>query len=279
MILRSAKMKNYYKTIIIPLAVAMTASCSSFPKFQKNENVAMTFQSGESWSKEIQATAKDTYLYAQMASNSYKGNRPYYALPEYIQLLEEDSQDNDDFGLAFNVYRITRSNEKELVVAFRGSEDTRDWKEGNLLKKQLSPALEKFEALMQKYPDHTFSVTGDSLGGSLATQVSLCHKVKISVSLNSSPRFSSKKCINSEVILGPNNRHSITEYGEAAKVLRLFGREATQLYTSINCRGGNTFEQHNVFDLALCLTKIAAQVSDNAKLSYKSIEYSFRDED
>jgi len=266
-------MNIYSQFTISLLALTLTACSTGFPKFQENENVALTFQSGETWSDEIKKTAEDTYLYAQMASNSYKGRSIYFNLPDNVKLLQEDSQDNDEVGLAFNVYRITHPKEKEIVVAFRGSENLTDWEKANLLGKQLTPALRKFEVLKEKYPDHSFSVVGDSLGGSLATQVSLCHKVKIAVSLNTSPRFSSKNCgEETEIILGPNNRHSITEYGEAAKFLRLFGREATQLYTSINCRGGSAFQQHDVFDLALCLTKIASLNSEQAKQSSQHVE-------
>ena len=138
-------MNIYSQFTISLLALTLTACSTGFPKFQKNENVALTFQSGETWSDEIKKTAEDTYLYAQMASNSYKGRSIYFNLPDNVKLLQEDSQDNDEVGLAFNVYRITHPKEKEIVVAFRGSENLTDWEKANLLGKQLTPALESLK--------------------------------------------------------------------------------------------------------------------------------------
>lgn len=264
-------MKFYYKGSIILAAILMSACTVDLPKIQNNKKVSLTYQIGETWSEQIKSTAEKSYLYAQMASNSYKEKQLYFSFPDNVELLSLDSQDNDETGLAFNVYRVTHPEYNEIVIAFRGTEDATDWTKANVLGKQLKPALEKFEALKIKYSDHRFSVVGDSLGGSLATQISLCHPVNMAVFLNTSPRFSSNNC-DTPVITGPNNRYSITEYGEAAKGIRLFGREATQLYTSINCRGGNTFEQHNAFDLALCLTKIAAENSDDARRSSEDTE-------
>ena len=219
-----------FKLISICIISIVLSGCgtSSIGR-QVNKNVDLTYDSKNEWAVQIRQTAKDTYLYAQMASNAYDdwdGNNRHGALdfkfPDNVVLLKQVG--NDDVGLAYDLYEITSDQENsEIVIAFRGSEPNwTDWWTGNVYGKQLPRSLKVYDTVHEKYPTHDISVTGDSLGGSLATQISLCHPVKISVSIDTSPRFSSKYCSPGSAILDPNNRHSITERGEALKYLRIF---------------------------------------------------------
>jgi hypothetical protein len=106
-------------------------------------------------------------------------------------------------------------------------------------------------------------VTGHSLGGGIATYVSLCRPDVNSYVFNSSPRFSI--CRGAR---GPaGNRESVVEYGEFLKAARIFGGSPDQLYTSIGCIHGNAFRQHKMRPLAECLTRIAAIDRDPAAIA------------
>lgn len=267
------------KSVVIIVGLVMLGACQA--RFQKNQQVSFTYDDRSDIPVEIRKTAADTYLYAQLASNAYDWVGPnrhgatHFVLPSNVEKLDfalqpVDMTGNDDIGLAFVVYRIKLPKQDELVIAFRGSEPNWvDWWLGNVMGRQSPRAIAVFDALRSRYPDEPISVTGDSLGGSLATQVSLCRDVHWAVSINTSPRFSSKHC--DDGVKENANRHSITERGEVLKVTRMFGREASQLYTSINCAGGfNPIKQHSAFKLAKCLTRTAA--IDDGNAAKESIE-------
>ena len=258
-------MKKYLLFSILAASGFLSGCLHSF---QNNEQIPLSCSGSSAWSNEIIATAEETYLYAILANNSYDNHvssrRVDIDLPSSISLIE--AVPNDDVGLAYNVYLKSDDQTPEVVIAFRGSEPGwLDWFTGNVRGKQLGRALEVFENWKSRdaYSGHEFSVTGDSLGGSLATQVSLCHPVKIAVSLDTSPRFKSTLCKPDGAILGENNRHSITERGEILKWTRLFGREATQTYTSLDCQSEGLIGDHNVYGLARCLTRIASERPDS----------------
>jgi len=272
-------LKQYSKALQLTCVTSLTllfSGCASYSKVQKNTKIPQTYSSPDAkWSDQVKQTASDTFLYAQLALNAYNcddqsngvptGN---YKRPSNVEILR--CYKNDEFGMAYNLYEITGGERPEIVIAFRGSErNWLDWFTGNVRGKQLKGALAEFEDISTQYPNHLYSVTGDSLGGSLATQVSLCNKVNMSLSLNTSPRFKSKLCKDG-AILEDNNRHSIVQRGEILSVLRKFGSEATQTYTSLPCSRGNSIDRHDVAKLSRCLTEIAKANGDSKAI--KSID-------
>ena len=127
---------------------------------------------------------------------------------------------------------------------------------GNILKYQNIRAVDKFDLVSAIYPGAPIVVTGHSLGGALATHVSLNRTNARAYVFNSSPRFfKTDKC---DVPDCGNERDSIVEYGEINKIFRIFGSEPTQTYTSIGCiDGANPLTNHSMRDLAICLASIA----------------------
>lgn len=251
------KLKNLF---LMMISVTLTTGCAT--RFQQNEAQILTYSDNSIWANEIRQTADKTFLYSLLAENVYI--RDDFNLPQTIELL--DDVQNDDVGMAYNVYKNTNPSLEndgvyEIIIVFRGSEPNwLDWITGNALGKQLPRALDVYDDIKSNHPEGTkIAVTGHSLGGSLATQISLCHRVEASVSFNTSPRFKSKLCAPNTVILGKNNRYSIVERGEFLKATRIFGREATQLYTSIDCSKFGPIGDHSMQRLATCLTIIASE--------------------
>lgn len=204
------------------------------------------------WSDQKRAAATETYSYALLANNAYSeglvGDLPGFR--------EVGGKDNDSRGFAYKVFeRLEGDRAVERIIAFRGTElhDLKDMFWGNLLGAQNRRGLRVYDEWSGTPEGIPVTVVGHSLGGAIATHVSLRRGGVNSYIFNASPRFRRK---------GPqprNRRLSVAEQGELLKAVRIFGREANQLYIPIGCthrRGPLT--QHRIYPLAACLTQIAA---------------------
>jgi hypothetical protein len=220
------------------------------------------------WCKEIRDTAQESFIFAQMAANTY-GKSPQFKLPVGYSLITE--QDNDSIGFAYSIYKDNKTN--TVIISFRGTEGIKDWWYGNFLASQNDSGLNLYDKLKNEYSSDTqFIVIGHSLGGAIALEVSLKRENVDAYVFNTSPRFSA------DGYNIANKRVSIVEYGEVLKALRAPSREASQTYSSIGCSSGGPLSQHEQAKLATCLTQIAATQSDLAKESLKDngIKYLYK---
>jgi hypothetical protein len=203
------------------------------------------------WADQIRRTAAENYVYAQLSSDVYN-EPPLFVIPSVTRLeLTED----DGIGFGYGLYRRTNGDgPDDLIIAFRGTDFSQreDWAYGNIVPLHNQRGLAVFRRIRDAHPGLPITVTGHSLGGGIATYVSLVEPVAQSVVFNSSPRFRAPR----DAVV--NKRTSIVEYGEVLKATRIFGREADQLYMSIGCTRGNPVRQHKMRLLAECLTGIAA---------------------
>ena len=217
------------------------------------------------WSDQIRERAVEAYSYAQMSLNAYCDTEDRYDLgPDLINVRNAD---NDEAGFAYSIFE-RRSNGRldEVIIAFRGTElgDTRDMYQGNAAGRQNPRGLALYDeiAARPEYASVPITVTGHSLGGGIATHVSLQRDGADAYIFNSSPRFWRRGPI------AENDRLSIVEQGELLKIFRMPGREAPQTYISINCVPGVApLTQHGIRLLGNCLTRIAAWHDEKARAS------------
>jgi len=244
----------------IPSAIALkeTNECNKTP-------TKALYSGGKEWNACTRDVAQISYEYAQMATNVYSSidSHPFHLGPNLRPLEPLSSLTS---GLQYRVYE-RHDNEKrlEVIIAFRGTnfDSWQDWVFGNIGVTQRSEALAIYDRVWRDYKIKP-SITGHSLGGALAIQVSLCRDVHYNIVFDASSRFSKRFCGASY----ENYNVSIVEFGEINKALRIFGREPTQRYVSLNCLDeGNAFSQHSIEKLAACLTNIAALDVPDAKAS------------
>jgi hypothetical protein len=251
-------MKYFLVSILITFIVGCTST-----SITKESLTECDHPSG--WCKEIREAAQESFIYAQMAANTY-GDPIQFKLPREYSLI--DMKGNDSIGFAYSIYKNNETN--TLIISFRGTEGFKDWWYGNLLTSQNKSGLALFDQLKTEYPNDTkFVVVGHSLGGGIALEVSLKRENVEAYVFNTSPRFSA------DGYDIKNKRVSIVEHGEVLKALRAPSREASQTYTSIGCSSGGPISQHEQAKLATCLTQIAAIGSELAKssLNENGIEY------
>ena len=199
------------------------------------------------WRKEIRGLAVNSWPYAQLSYVVYNKQPGLSIAPGFQELSVHENKSIGFYAVLFEDAR-----DKSLVFVIRGTEDLTDWKKGNFAQDQNNFGLESFKKIATANPGRNIVVAGHSLGGGVAMHISLNEPVQAAYSFNGSPNFRMK---GSEP---KTKRYSIVEYGEILKFPRVFGREATQLYTSIGCSEGDPITQHDQLFLATCLTQIAA---------------------
>lgn len=130
--------------------------------------------------------ADRVYLYALMSSNAYTDEKQY-EIPGWTRTDRFSSTS----GLAFDEYVRDGSSPLELVVAFRGTERSlKDWKANAALIEpwQHREAYEYIARRRKEQPDAHMTVTGHSLGGALALNMSTRFDNLPAFAFNSSPR-------------------------------------------------------------------------------------------
>lgn len=241
-----------------PREIPETVATSAAIKETGNHQVVLTYDNHPSGaSREIRATARQTYLYAQLATNAYDED-------DKFKLPNVDGPFNPNVswsGFGARYFKIAGANgEAKCVIAFRGTDFfyPNDWIFGNLLNTQYKQGLAYFDELRQGKEcraadgrELPIAVVGHSLGGAIATYISLRRELAPSFVFNTSPRLTRGSAI-------LNERIAVSQYAEVLASLRHVFILAGGTYTTINCKKGGPIGRHSIRPLAECLTAIAA---------------------
>lgn len=266
------------KPLLIALLLLGTTGCASV--WHTRETRTCPADPGEVLNTPgcIRATAALGYEYAVLAALAYEPKAsPDLAPPPGVVEVEACTEPACDGALGYQYrvfHRVRDGQVVEKIIAYRGTDGKGDWS-ANLFgrKDQNRAALATF-LKVRGDGNIPVSVTGDSLGGALAVQVSLCHPVHRRVALDASPRFYKRLCPGGLALPRPADASTklllFSETGEILGPTRWLGRNPDQLATRVNCIGGeNTISQHDVRRLAACMIHRAVQGGSDSARRYR----------
>ena len=221
--------------------------------------------------KRYEVEAAEYAIYAMLSNNAYGPNHSAIPLPlAWIERPEWRKEFTTGFGMA--VFEKHENSElTEVVMAFRGTDETRDWIQ-NLVpffRDQIPTADAEFSAVAKAYSENHVKIvaTGHSLGGGLAFHISFLHPGIDAIAFNSSPVTKAGV----KTITG-NKRVSIWESGEGLQaprnvvnVARLRWRGT--LRREFRFLHGSPLKQHSIDKLAVNLARLGALSPGELELS------------
>lgn len=243
------------------LALLLTG-CVTYPDITQSRSPCRMEPGG--WCGFVREAAAEAYPYVLASTEAYQGDDDIYGdlspVLERLERLEidpEDAKKGFDYQV-FEQYAGIGRNRRMVarVVAFRGTDfdSATDIWFGTVKDNQIDIALRYFAAEKTRLGDDVpWIVTGHSLGGALATEVSIMYPGVKAYMFNVSPFYRGDSMANDTY------RTVINERGEALRQFRKFYASPAADTFVVNCRPeASSITKHKIRRLSDCITWIAA---------------------
>lgn len=262
----SSMSKSITMLLLLSALVSGCAPCN--PYMGTEPFLKQRYEAGDNFG--LPATydaASSYYLYAQLSTNSYADKSEHFTLPS---TASEVSSFDEGYGLQGKVFEIQNQDDipNEVVIAFRGTEGFSpagfmDWIWGNFLGKQYRLSDSVIQRTRAQYPNSKLTAVGHSLGGGLALHASVCFDSVTAITFN--PSFRLFRCGEEK----PNKRVIIAETDEILSIQRMPWKDPSRLerHEKFYC---STINNHSMFNLARCLTHVAAAINIEAEKSIRT---------
>lgn len=246
-------------------ALTLSGCITPYPDLTQSRSPCRMEPGG--WCDFVRQSAVRSYGYAMLSNDAYNDEEKYTDLP--IAFKPREARSDEDTGLGYAVFdrfKVKDGQRGELaarVIAFRGTDfgSPEDIFSGTFGTSQIELARKLFSAEIAELPPGVpIELTGHSLGGALATQLSIENPGTRAFVFNTSPFFQGDP-MESDI-----DRVSVSERGEFLRVLRRYKAPPADEVVVINCNpSASAGAKHSIRKLADCLTWIAAY-SDEAAL-------------
>jgi hypothetical protein len=259
------------------LTLLTLSACVTYPDISQSRSPCRMEAGG--WCSFVRDAAVDAYPYAIAATNAYTGDNDLYEdIGPLLEPIPRPDLDEEDQGKGFGYELFAQyapssgdgSDRRQIarILAFRGTDfdGFTDIFYGTLRNDQIELAIKYFEREQAEFSDDIpWVVVGHSLGGALATEVSMKHPEVRAYMFNTSPFYGGDAMTN-------DMRRTV--FNERGEVLRRFARfdeaPAAEVFT-LNCGPQNdTFTKHRIRPLADCIVWIAAYGSEDAEMVVKA---------
>jgi len=259
------------RLIALACALLTLSGCVTYPDITQSRSPCQSEPGG--WCGFVRDAAAESYPYAIAATNAYQGDSDVFGdtgsrlvMLDRLPIAPEDAKTGFDYQL-FALYGDddaggNRGVPVARIMAFRGTDfdGVADLFYGTLRADQIDIARRYFAAERERFDDAAaWHTAGHSLGGALATEISIAYPDVRAWLFNLSPFYRGASEVNAA------NRTLFNERGEALRTLRKFRSDPAAEVFIINCRPQKSrFSKHSVRKLADCLTWIAAYESKDA---------------